>query len=289
MPRKVFLDYTQEELDRAYDQRAWAPNAAHVIERYGTDSAAARARLSHTSDIAYGPSAEEVLDVFPAKRPKAPALVFIHGGAWRAFPKSSNEFAAGAFVEAGAAFVVPEFATIPEVRLPEMAEQVRRAIVWVHRNAAIFGGDPDRIHICGHSSGGHLAAVLLTTDWTAYGLPVNVIKGGLCVSGMYDLHPVLLSARSGYIKITEAEQAALSPIRHVRRITAPIAIAYGDRESPEFKRQGGAFHDALQRAGHKCQLLVLHGVNHFEGIATLADPDSVLARIVLEQMALGSR
>src|SRR5262245_29963374 len=80
-----------------------------------------------------------------------------------------------------------------------MADQVRRAIAWVYKNAASFGGDANRLYVSGTSSGAHLAAVALTTDWRKdFGLPADMLKGGLCCSGMYDLHPVSLSARAGY-------------------------------------------------------------------------------------------
>ena len=109
------------------------------------------------------------------------------------------------FVSAGAHFVVPDFVWVQDAggSLMPMADQVRRAIAWVHRNAASFGGDPDRIYVSGHSSGAHLAAVVATTDWREYGVPSNIVKGALCCSGLFDLKPVRLSARSSYVKFTD--------------------------------------------------------------------------------------
>ena len=109
------------------------------------------------------------------------------------------------FVSAGAHFVVPDFVWVQDAggSLMPMADQVRRAIAWVHRNAASFGGDPDRIYVSGHSSGAHLAAVVATTDWPEYGVPSNIVKGTLCCSGLFDLKPVRLSARSSYVKFTD--------------------------------------------------------------------------------------
>jgi arylformamidase len=281
---KVFMDYTPEELDRAYDQRVWAPNAAEVIERYATASEAVRARLRRRADVPYGPTADETLDIFPAPAPDAPIHVFVHGGAWRGGHKDDYSFPAETFVSAGAHYVALNFANIPKVRLPEMAAQVRRAVVWLYRNARGFGGDPERIYLSGHSSGGHLAAVALTTDWAALGVPDTVIKAGLCISGMYDLRPVLLSARSAYVTVTREEEAELSPQRHLDRIRCPIVVAHGDRESPEFERHAVEFDAALRRASLASELVVGRNLNHFEILETLAQRDGLLARAALRQM-----
>jgi len=168
-----------------------------------------------------------------------------------------------------------------------MAEQVRRAVAWVRRNAYSFGGDPERIFVSGHSSGAHLAAVVLTTDWLKeFDLPADTVKGGLCCSGMYDLQPVRLSARNAYVAFTDEMEQALSPQRHLDTLTAPLILAYGTLESPEFHRQGRDFGAALRAAGKPVELLVADGYNHFEIIETLTSPYGLLGRAVLEQMKL---
>lgn len=124
-----------------------------------------------------------------------------------------------------------------------LADQVRRAVAWVYRNAERIGGDPNRIHVAGQSSGAHLASVLLTTDWHGlFGLPADLIKGGVCISGMYDLKPVWLSARSSYVLFDDETENALSAIRHVDMLRAPTIVAYGSLETPEFQRTLGAGH-----------------------------------------------
>lgn len=289
MEPKVYLDYTQKQLDDAYNQRIWAPNAQEVIDRYTTDSTAVRASYPPRT-FRYGPSADETLDWFaPARAGSAPVIVFIHGGAWRGLTKEDSAAPAPTFIEAGAHYVALNFATIPKVRLPDMVEQCRRAILWVRENAGRLGGDPERLYVVGHSSGGHLAGVMLTTDWAALGASTTILKGGLCASGSYDLEPVMLSARSSYVKLSEDEKLALSPIRHVGRVRCPVTVAYGDRESPEFQRQSRAFADAL-KAGSKfpSELIALAGVNHFEVAETLNRPDGVLGRAVLKLMGLAA-
>jgi len=168
-----------------------------------------------------------------------------------------------------------------------MADQVRRAVAWVHRNAQSFGGDPNRIYITGHSSGGHLAGVVLTTDWRKeFNLPADTLKGGLCCSGLFDLKAVRLSARSAYVKFTDEIEQLLSPQRHLNNLNAPVIVAYGTLETPEFQRQSRDFAAAVKATGKPVDLLVGEGYNHFEIIETLANPYGLLGRAVLEQMKL---
>jgi arylformamidase len=284
---KVFLDYDQEALDRAYDQPSWAPNMQQVLQRRAAASDAVRARLGAPRSFAYGPTSVERLDVYPTSRPDAPVMVFLHGGAWRGGDARSQAYAAETFVQAGVHWVVPDFATVRDVGLDGMVAQVRRAVAWVAQNAGSLGGDPARIYVGGHSSGGHLAGNVLVTDWVGdFGLPADVVKGGLCVSGMYDLKAVRLSARSSYVKLDDRIEHELSPQRHLARLTAPVVVAYAGCDSPEFQRQSREFAAALEAAGQLRQLIVGPGLNHFEIPETLARPDGLLGRAALALMGL---
>jgi arylformamidase len=286
---RVWLDMDQAELDAAYDQSVYAPNLQQIVKRYATNSEGVRARLGPPRRHAYGATPIEGLDIYMTKRPNAPINIFIHGGAWRVELAKNNAFAAELFVHAGAHFVVPDFAWVQDVggSLTPMAEQVRRAVAWVQRNAPSFGGDPNRIYVSGHSSGGHLAGVILTTDWPKdFNLPPDTVKGGLCCSGIFDLKPVRLSARSSYVKFTDEMEQALSPQRHLDKLNAPVIVAYGTLETPEFQRQSRDFAAAVKAAGKPIQLLVGEGYNHFEIRETLANPYGLLGRAVLAQMNL---
>jgi arylformamidase len=287
---RIWLDLDQAELDDAYDQSVYAPNQKQVTGRYVTNSAAARARLGAPKRFAYGPTPVEGLDVWTTKRPDAPINVFVHGGAWRVGTAAAYAFPAELFVNAGAHFVVLDFASVTDLGgdLSAMAGQVRRGIAWVHRNARTFGGDPDRLYLSGHSSGAHLAGVALVTDWKKdFGLPADTVKGGLCCSGMFDMKPVRLSARSRYVKFTDSMEDAMSAQRHLDRLNAPVVLAHGTLETPEFQRQSRDFAAAVKAAGKPAQLLVAQGYNHFEILETLASPYGLLGRAALEQMKLG--
>jgi arylformamidase len=285
----VWLDMDQAELDAAYNQTVYAPNQQQVLQRYADNSEAVRQRIGEPLRFAYGDSAVEGLDVYPTNRPNAPIAIFIHGGAWRAGLARNYGFCAELLLGCGAHLVVPDFAAVQDVdgHLATLADQVKRAVVWVHDNAARFGGDAQRIHVLGHSSGAHLAGVVLTTDWASEcGLPQDLVKSGLCCSGIFDLKPVRLSARSSYVNLTDESEQALSAQRHIAWLNAPLIVAYGTFETPEFQRQSRDFAAAVADAGKPVQLLVADGLNHFEIIETLAHADSLLGRAALVQMGL---
>lgn len=286
----VFLHYTQEELDRAYDQTAWAPNREELLARYAAGSDAVRARLGEPLTVAYGPTPVEWLDVYRTSAANAPVAVFLHGGAWRRGSAKAYAFPAGTFVDAGAHYVTVEFDVVMNVGLDGMVDQVRRAVAWVYRNAAIFGGDPSRIHVMGHSSGAHLAGNVIVTDWRGeFGLPPDVVKGAVCVSGMYDLAAVRLSARSDYVKFDDRIEHGYSSQRHLQRLRCPVIVGYGERESPEFQRQSKEFAEAVRPLGKLQSLLVGPSCNHFEVIETLAEREGLLGRAALAQMGLAAR
>jgi len=285
----VWLDMDQKALDDAYDQSKYAPNIQQVLGRYVTNSEAARARLGAPRRLSYGSSAIEGADLYATTRPNAPVHVFIHGGAWRGGLAKNYAFQAELFVNAGAHFITLDFINVLEAGgdLAAMAKQVRSAVAWVYKKAASFGGDPDRLYISGHSSGGHLGGVVMVTDWERdYGVPANIVKGGVLCSGLYDLKPVRLSARSSYVKFTDEIEQALSSQRHLDRLNAPLALAYGTLETPEFQRQTREFAAAVKAAGKPVTLLVADGYNHFEIAETFANPYGLLGRAALEQMKL---
>ncbi|MDQ8728991.1 alpha/beta hydrolase [Bradyrhizobium sp. LHD-71] len=252
----------------------------------GARSAAVRLTMPPRTEQ-YGPSDVEQIDIFaPTDARGVPVLVFIHGGAWTRNTRQDASFAAPTFVRRGAAYLAPDFGSLKTARLPDLVENCRRALEWTVRNAASFGGDPGRVFLSGHSSGAHLAACVLVTDWTKRGLPADVIKGALLLSGMYDLYPVLLSSRSAYLHITAEEERALSPMRHLDRIACPIAIVSADEDSPEFKRQSAVFADALEGMGRLASRNVAFNTNHFQEAEQLAHADSMVSQVALSMIGV---
>jgi arylformamidase len=304
----VWLDLDQQELDDAYDQSKYAPNRDQMNRRRASISAEVRARLGNPRRIAYGSAPIEGVDVYPARKSDAPnsdapnsdapnsdaqgapIAIFVHGGAWRNGSAANSAYGAEPFVRAGAHFAVVDFVNVTETGgdLMPMISGIRRGIAAVAKNAASFGGDPNRIYVIGHSSGAHLAGCTLITDWEKdHGLPKDVIKGATLCSGMYDLKPARLSARANYVKFTDAMEDALSTQRHLDRIVCPVTVLHGTLETPEFQRQARDFAAAMKAAGKPIRLIVAPDYNHFEIGETLNNPYGPFGHAALELMRLG--
>ena len=286
---RVWMDMDQVELDAAYDQSVYTPLFRQTLKRFVSSSNETRARLGAPKRLAYGPTAVEAMDLYPAKSPNAPVFVFVHGGAWRTQVAKDYAYPAELFVNAGVNYIALDFINVDAANgdIGVMADQVRRGIAWAYKNAADYGGDARHFYIGGHSSGGHLCGIALTTDWQRdFGLPADMVKGGLLMSGTYDMKPIRLSKRSSYVKFTDAMEEAMSSQRHIERLRAPIIVTYGTYETPEFQRQSRDFAAAVKAAGKPVELVEAPDYDHFEMCETLGHPYGPNGRAALRLMKL---
>lgn len=261
--------------DEQYNNRARVADSAAILQHWADASAQARAQLGGSLDVPYGTDASERLDIFPTVPPGAPVLVHIHGGYWRALDKHDQSFVAPPFVAAGALVVVPNYALCPAVSVEHIALQMVRALAWVHRHAAAYGGDPSRIVVSGHSAGGHLAAMLLACDWksVAPDLPADVVKAALSVSGVFDLEPLRHAPfLAPDLKLTAASARRLSPAL-MPAPRGPLVSLVGADESPEFLRQNQLIAQAWGPRTVRASEAV-PGKNHMNVLNELAEPSS---------------
>ena len=276
---KIFLDYTQEELNWQYDHSKRFPDTGIFQTERGEASEQARARIKGLLDVPYGDHADEVVDIFPVEGDgKAPVIVFFHGGAWTRGSKNGYSFPASAFVPRGVAWIATEFTKVPDGTLSNQVRQNRDAVAWVYRNAEEYGFDRDRVYIAGHSSGGHMCGMVLVTDWEKeYGLPKDLVKGATAISGMYDLEAVYLSHRNKYLNLDEAEWRANSSILHIpAEYAAPLIIGCAEQDTTEFHRQPEEFLKAWKSAGHEGEFIELMGRHHFTGSMCYGEVDQPL-------------
>jgi len=274
---KVYQNWTQDELDDQINQTSYFEGDLKVIfGRYLMDST--QVRTAHPpSSFAYGPGIRETLDVFaPVGAKSLPVMVFIHGGAWTIGSKDYFEGPAPRFLERDVIYIAIDFDNIPPNTMAGMVLQCRKALQWIVQHAEEFGADPDRIFLSGHSSGGHLANVLLTTDWAPFGLPANVIKGGVILSGWTDLIPISLSSRQSYLNLTTSDIESFSPIRHIDAVQCPVIVSWGIKESPYMKGQSAAWANALKDKGRLYQSLSIESCDHYQMPMHLANNESPL-------------
>ncbi len=279
--------YDPAWLEEQYNNRARIPEHPRIFELWAQASAAARQGLSSRLDVAYGPGPKERLDIFPCSRENAPVLVFIHGGYWRSLDKSDVSFVAPSFVDSGAMVVVPNYDLCPSVDIPTIAMQVASATAWVYRYAALYGGDPKRIVVVGHSAGGHLATMLLSCQWKSLerDLPSTLIKSALSISGLYDLEPLRHAPfLQSDLKLTPQSVRRLSPVHFPAPRGCLVTVA-GTNDSDEFLRQNLLIQKVWgQKSVPICETVA--GVNHLNILHELVDPTARLHRLAKNLLGL---
>ncbi|WP_200344054.1 alpha/beta hydrolase [Rhodovibrio sodomensis] len=289
MAEIVYRDWDRARLDAEVNLRARWPEHAQFIERWARDSAAVRGRRHGLIDLAYGSSPGERLDLFPVPgADRAPVLAFIHGGYWQALDKGHHSDLAPAFVDRGIAFAALNYDLAPKARIGDMIAQVQSALAYLHDHAGRLGLDPARIFVAGHSAGGHLAVSALDRAWPPKrGLPRDLVKGGLSLSGVYDLEPIRLSYHQAVLSLDADEVAAWSPMRALPADAGPLLLAVGGDETNEFRLQQDAFRDAWQAAGLRARIVDLPGRHHFDVVETLADPNHPLHAALVDLIERG--
>lgn len=290
MGETVFRGYTAEDLENQFNPRVTVPGFEQITADGQARSAAYRDHAGNAKfDVAYGAHAMEVMDLFrPAEPAGAPVHVYIHGGYWRSRVKEDFSYVAEPLVDAGAIVAVVNYTLCPEVTIDEIVRQMRACCAFLWNNPDIHGGDRDRIHVAGHSAGGHLSAMLMATDWPAYepGLPADLVKSGVLISGVFDIEPVMNISVQEQVRLTSEMAQRNSPLFLKPATAAPVAIAVGGAESDEFRRQSAALAAAWQDHA-PVEHFELDGLNHFTVLTETANADNPLTKARLRLMGLG--
>jgi arylformamidase len=289
MGKAIFRDYDAEELERQFNPRAYTPNFEAIGNVGSERSAAYRERARNPRyNIAYGPDGTEKLDLFLPDNPHgAPVEMYIHGGFWRSREKGDFSYLAEPIVEANGIAAIVDYALCPAVTLDEIVRQMRACVVWLHRNIADYGGDPDRVHIAGHSAGGHLAAMLLATDWVALDVPADVLKSVVPVSGVFEIEPVMGTSVQEAVQLTPDIARRNSPISLATRSRPPVAVTVGTSESEEFRRQSKAYAEMLKNHGLAVDYFEMPDQNHYSILTESTKAGNRLTRTRLKLMGLG--
>ena len=262
---------------REYNNRELVPDHAAYMKRWTDDSAKARATMTGHLDLRYGDAPGETLDLFPSRKGDGTCLMFIHGGYWRALDKKDHSFLAPAWVGAGVSLAVVNYDLCPAVTIEEIVRQMLRASRWLWLHAEEYGMDEDRLYVAGHSAGGHLTAMMMAALWPVLDarLPKDLFKGGLAISGLYDLRPLVqVDWLNGDLRLDEAQALKSSPAFLPAATRAPVMTCVGGNESSEFHRQNALL--AERWRGAFAGDLPMPGRHHFSVLDGLADPSSAL-------------
>ncbi len=267
-----------------YNTRADAAYAEATLTRWAQQGHLARRTNACILDAPYGESSRERVDFFPAIQANAPLLIFIHGGWWRFLSKSDFSWVAAPYVAAGYSVALTEYDLSPEVSLKTIIEQQLRAVAYIHSKAEIWEFDVKRMHIAGHSAGGHLAAMMCAADWSLYDktLPKTLFKSATLMSGVYDLAPIRhIRAAQADLNISADDVLALSPLAYQASAVPTLAVT-GGLESDDFKRQSQVLKAAW---GSAVKTSFIEMANHFSVVDAWADGQHPLHLASLQHMS----
>lgn len=262
---------------REYNTRELVPDHARYFARWPQESERARRTMTARLDLRYGEAPGETLDLFPARKGDGSCMMFIHGGYWRAFDKRDFSFLAPAWVDAGVSLAVVNYDLCPKVTVEEIVRQMLRASRWLWLNAEAHGMDADRLYVAGHSAGGHLTAMMLAAIFPAFDprLPRDLWKGGLAMSGIYDMRPMMaVDFLQPDLRLDQESALRLSPAFLPPATRAPLVTAVGGAESGEFRRQNRLLGERWKSV--LLQDVRLPGLNHFSTMDALGEPASPL-------------
>ena len=281
----VYRDLDQQALDAQYNNRRRFPDYKERFNAWTEHSVKTRAALEGHLDVAFGPRPKETLDIFPADGKGAPVYVFVHGGYWFSLDKTDCSYVAQGMQPHGVMTVVNNYDLAPTVDMDEIVRQNRAAIAWLYRHAAEYGGDPDRIYVCGHSAGGHLACMMLATDWPTFapGVPQDAVKGVCAISGLFDLEPIQLSYLNDTLRMTPEMAVRNSPVQQSYATQAPLLLIVGADESGEYHRQTHLMADFWRARGAHTEVIVPENLDHFSIVDSLYDPAAELVHKQLGQ------
>lgn len=273
-------DSLKDDIEYQYNPRKAVANVEAFAQRAAALSAATRQRRAGRLDVSYGSGALATLDVFPASGVRPPLHVFLHGGYWRGRDKSDYSYVADALVPLGITTVVMNYKLCPGAELPEIVEQVREGLRWVHAHAAELGGDPDSYTASGHSAGAHLIAAALPPAGAKAAALAGLPQAAVLVSGVYELEPVLSISVNSEIRLRPEQVDPMSPTRHPPSAAVPLTVVVGGGETAGFVAQSRDFANACATVGTSVAYVELPGHDHYSIMSLLENPGAPIARLI---------
>lgn len=263
-------------LDAAYNNTLAVADSARLLADFDARSEQLRRTRGTALDLRYGKAPRNRIDYFAGAR-GAPLLVFIHGGYWQMRAKETFSFLAAGPLAHGIHVACIGYTLAPEISLAGIVAEARAAVARLAAHAGEYGADVTRLYVSGWSAGGHLTALCAAEPG---------VRGGLAISGIYDLEPIRRCYLNEKLGLSAEDVAALSPQRHLQSAPTPLMLAYGGGELPELQRQSVDYAAARRAAGLPGRLLRVEGANHFSILEQLADPTGALTQLLLELVSI---
>ena len=285
MATDIWRSWDREKLNREYSPSSCIDDINIYIQMYENLSVQGRKSCAANllADVKYGPEERSVMDIFvPGGDGPFPIHVFIHGGYWQMLSKTESSFAAPNFLDHDVIYIALDYTLAPDASLPEIIEQTRRGLISILKTAHKFKGDPGNVSISGSSAGGHLVAEMLNTDWADWGYESCPLKAALCMSGVFDVRPLVHTYVNDPLQLDEETAEACSPLFHLPDQSCPLLVTWGENETSEFKRQSEEYFSVWKEKGLPGDCFETPVVNHFDIVMELNRTDSLLFTSLLK-------
>ncbi len=261
----LYRGFSRTELEQQYSPSSMiGGDLSPYLASYAALSARARTDLEVQENLAYGDTAAQVLDFFPAAEPRAPLHVFIHGGYWQALSQRDSAMMAPVMHENGQAFATLNYTLAPHARLGHMIEECLNALLWLGSRAESLGFDPSNVTLSGHSAGAHLATMVMATSSNALAQAGLRVRNVILISGVFDLEPISLTSVNEPLQLSKVEVHDLSPCLNLPTPGPRYRVTVAERDTPEFIRQSRDYAELLRKAGHSVSFDLQRGKHHFD-------------------------
>jgi arylformamidase len=264
-------------LDLAYNNSKAVPESAAMFRDWQAQSERMRARVPDHLDLGYGPSPRNKIDYFSAG-PNTPVLVFIHGGFWQMRSKEDFAFLAESFVDSGISVAMVGYPLGPDASMDEIVADTHAAIRFLATRLPELGGDPRRVVVSGWYSGGHLATMVLEEP---------SLRGGVAISGLFDLEPLLKSYVNDKLHMDLATARRNSPMVLLPKTSKQLDLFAGGKELSEMRRQTADYASARRAAGLPVRYVEIADANHYTILNSMMNRDGEIHRAIVAM--LGAR
>ena len=253
------------------------PDFPELVERWIVRSAAHAQASGARMNLAYGEGEREKLDFFSGGDANGPVVIYIHGGYWQRGDKNMYGFVTEAFIKHGVSVAMLNYNLTPSVRMGQMPLQIRKAISWCWHNSDDLGFSKEKLFVMGHSAGGHLTAMMMSTDWAAFDseMPLEAVRAGVPISGLFELEPLVHTSLNTGPQMDIPEAIQESPLFISPATNAPQLVIVGGGETEEFFRQSDAYVEKYQTNERQMERYDVPNDDHFDELERLAEDDSV--------------
>jgi len=241
-----------------------------------------RQEFSHELDQPYGNHPRQRIDLYlPNQPPVGPVLVFLHGGGFRGGDHASVAYHGRPYLAKGAIFATMGYRLVPDAKFPDMCDDVEAGLNWLESEVAARGGDPDRVHLSGHSAGATLAAMAAMRPRDQRS--PDLVKGLVVISGMYDY-----ASRNGDDTDRTSPRYVPDLSSAIERLPSHTIVVHSDHDLSFAAPDANALVSSLREKGASVEQFVEPNADHYQANRSFVDPSGVVAQAVTKMMGLDS-